>query len=190
MNTLNEVINEIEVEETESYQPFAVTNLETAAEAQRRITYFNEQMEDIDKIVAQQIKPFLDKVEKIKEWGEQAKKEHEEKVSSYTTQLEFFMREEIKKQIESGKKPKKTISLPYGKISLKKQQPEFVKDEEKLLEYAKKVGLFKSKETTDWATLKGKCEVSNGHLVDKETGEVIPGVTVTDRDDKFEIKLD
>jgi hypothetical protein len=191
MNTLREVINEIEVEEQEvSFQPFTVTDLESAAEAQRRIAYFRDQMENIDKIVEQQIKPFMDKIEKIKDWGEQAKKEFHDKESSYAAHLEMFMREEIRKQVESGKKPKKTISLPYGKISLKKQQPEFAKDEDVLLNYAKQVGLYKTKESTDWSELKKKCEVVNGYLVDKETGEVIPGVTVTERDDKFELKMD
>jgi HD superfamily phosphodiesterase len=191
MNTLNQVVEEITGEEKQiAFRTFAVKDLETAAEAGRRISFFNEQMENIDQIVEAQIKPFLEKIEKIKAWGEEAKKEYEEKQSFYANQLEFFIREEVKKQQEAGKKPKKTISLPYGKIALKKQQPEFQKDEEALMEYAKQTGYIKVKESTDWATLKKQCEVINGHLVDKETGEVVPGVSVKERDDKFELKLD
>lgn len=187
---LDEVLVEVNQEEEEVVkQPFMVEDLETAAEAQRRISYFHDRMTEIDGIVEKQIEPFLKKIEKIREWGEQAKEEYVSKVSHYEALLEVFMRQEVEKQLEAGKKPKKTINLPYGKIALKKQQPEFQRDEEVLFEYAKQTGFIRVKESTDWAELKKKCQVHDGKLID-ENGEVVPGVVVVEREDKFEVKLE
>lgn len=190
-NTLNieKAVNEMVEQEKEQFEAFAVADLETAAEAMRRVMYFNEQQEAVDRIIEQQIVPFMEKIEKIKAWGAEAKKEHVERENYYKMLLEQYTRNQIAEQEAAGKKPKKTVSLPYGKISLKKQQPEFIKDEEALLEFAKSSGFVKVKETTDWAELKKSCKVYNGMLVD-EDGEVVPGVKVVEKDDKFELKLD
>jgi hypothetical protein len=189
MKPLETVLEEMnENEELDFQQVFAVTDLETATEANRRISYFEERKQEIDSIIEKQIAPFLEKIEKIKAWGEEAKKEHIEKQAHYTNHLEMYLREEIKKQIAAGKKPKKTISLPYGKISLTKQQPEFKKDDAALLEYAKENGFVKVKESLDWETIKKQAQVHEGSLID-ENGIVVPGVKVVERGEKFDLKL-
>lgn len=190
MKPLEAVLTEIEEQEQEVvFQPFIVKDLETAAEAQRRIAHFVDKKKEIDSIIESQIAPFMAKIEKIKEWGEQAKQEFEEKESYYANQLEFFLREEVAKQVESGKKPKKSIKLPYGKITLKAQQPEFIRNEDELLEYAKTSGFVKVKESADWAEIKKSCVVADGKLYDSN-GEAVPGVMVIERGEKFELKLD
>jgi hypothetical protein len=190
MKPLEYVLDEMNEQEEEiAKQPFLVTDLDSAAEAQRRITYFNERMTEIDEITEKQIAPFLAKIEKIREWGGQAKREYIDKALNYEVLLESYIRNEITKQVDAGKKPKKSIKLPYGTIALKKQQPEFQKDEVMLLEYAKSEGFVKVKESTDWAELKKKCEVHEGRLID-DNGQVVPGVSVVEREDRFELKLD
>lgn len=187
---LENVLSEIEEQESLDFQEvFAVVDLETAAEAQRRIAWYEEKKKEADTIIEQQIAPFLARIEKIKEWGRQSKDGFEERQAYYSNLLEQFMKAEIEKQIELGKKPKKSLSLPYGKISLKKQQPEFLRDEATLLEYAKEIGFVKVKETADWAAIKKSCAVVDGKLWDMN-GEAVPGVTVIEKEEKFEIKLD
>lgn len=191
MIPLEKVLDEMEqAEEQEVQQSFSVVDLESAAEAQRRIAYFEEKKMEIDSIIEKQIAPFLEKIEKIKSWGEQAKVEFIDKQAHYSSQLELYLREEVAKQLDSGKKAKKTIKLPYGKISLKAQQPKYDKNDDELLEFAKSVGFFKVKEETKWAELKKNCEVKAGKLIYTETGEIVPGVTVIEQDEKFECKLD
>lgn len=186
---LEDVLAHINEQEEEVVKaPFVVNNLETAAEATRRITYFHERMTELDSIMEKQIAPFLEKIELIKNWNSEAKQEYLDKVEHYSILLELFMRKEVEAQEQSGKKPKKSINLPYGKIALKKQQPEFEKDEDILFNYAKERELVRTKESTDWATLKKECTVVNGRLVDPN-GEIVPGVIVMERDDKFEVKL-
>jgi hypothetical protein len=187
---LETMLEEMEqLEEQQVQQVFAVTDLETAAEAQRRIAYFEERKQEIDSIIEHQIAPFLAKIEKIKKWGQQAKVEFDEKQAHYTNHLEMYLRQEVAKQMESGKKPKKTIALPYGKISLKKQQPKFEKNELELFTYAKDAGLIRVKEETDWAELKKNCVIADGKMYDTN-GEQVPGVVVIELEEKFEIKLE
>lgn len=188
MKPLEQVLVELEQIE-EQQEVVTVTDLESAAEAQRRIAYFEERKTEIDAIIEKQIAPFLEKIEKIKAWGEQAKVEFIDKQAHYSNHLEQYLRAEIQKQVDAGKKAKKTIKLPYGKISLKAQQPEFQKNEEELLPYAKGAGFAKMKWSVEWNELKKACQVVDGKLVD-ENGEFVPGVTVIDRDEKFECKLE
>jgi hypothetical protein len=190
MTKLEAVLNEIEEQEAlEVQQAFVVVDMDTAVEAQRRVAWFEEKQREVDAIIEKQIAPFLAKIEKIKAWGEQAKAEHEEKRVHYTNLLEQYMRNEVAKQMELGKKPKKTLSLPYGKISLKKQQPEFVRDEATLLEYARSAGFVKVKETADWSAIKKNGVVADGKLYDSTSGELIPGIEVIDREEKFTVEL-
>jgi hypothetical protein len=189
-NSLENVLLQLEQnEEQEVQNVFAVVDLETAAEASRRIAYFEEKKVEIDAIIEKQIAPFLLKIEKIKEWGQQAKVEFDEKQASYAMRLEMYLREEVAKQLEAGKKPKKSIALPYGKIALKAQQPKFERNESELLFYAKEAGYTRVKEETDWAELKKNCVVAGGKLYDMN-GEQVPGVVVIEQPEKFEIKLD
>ncbi|WHY76102.1 host-nuclease inhibitor Gam family protein [Neobacillus sp. WH10] len=190
MVPLENVLVELEEQEVQELQNvFAVVDLETAAEAQRRIVYFEDRKTEIDSIIEKQIAPFLLKIEKIKEWGEQAKIEFNEKQVHYSNHLEHYLRQEVAKQLETGKKPKKTIALPYGKISLKSQQPKFEKDESELFQYAKENGFIRVKEETNWAELKKKCVVADGKLYDTN-GEQVPGVVVVEQPEKFELKME
>lgn len=189
MIPLENVLTDLEEQEQQENQNlFLVVDLETAAEAQRRIAYFEERKQEIDAIIEKQIAPFLLKIEKIKEWGEQAKVEFDEKQAHYTNYLEMYLRQEVAKQLEAGKKPKKTIELPYGKISLKAQQPKFEKNEQELFQYAKESGFIRVKEETDWNELKKACVVAGGKLYDTN-GEQVPGVVVVEQPEKFELKL-
>lgn len=190
MNSLENVLLQLEEQEQQEVQNvFAVIDLETAAEAQRRIAYFEEKKAEINSIIEKQIAPFLLKIEKIKEWGEQAKVEFDEKQTHYSNHLEMFLRQEVAKQLEAGKKPKKTISLPYGKIALKAQQPKFEKNEAELFQYAKESGFIRVKEETNWAELKKACVVAGGKMYDFD-GVEVPGVTVIEQPEKFELKME
>ena len=188
MNPFESKIEELNQEEELNFrQVFAVTDLESAAEATRRISFFEDKKAEIDEVVKNQLEPLLEKIEKIKEWGEAAKKEYTDKQDHYSSYLEAYLRDEIKKQVDAGKKPKQSISLPFGKISIKKQQPEFIKNEAELMEYAKENGFVKVKKEVDWAAIKKGAHFYEGVMIDSD-GIVVPGIKVIERPDKFEFK--
>jgi len=95
---------------------------------------------------------------------------------------------------EREKDPKvKSIKLPHGVVRFKKQQPEFVRDEPKLIEWAKesqRLDLIKLQESFNWSELKKNIAVAGGVVFDTDTGEAIEHVKVVEREDKFEVVVD
>lgn len=90
-------------------------------------------------------------------------------------------------------KTQKTYDLPSGKLVLKHQEPKYDTNDEELVPWLKKnkmPELVKVKESADWANLKKQLKVSpDGTAMVTEDGEVVPGVTVTQREDKFTVTL-
>ncbi|NPC90991.1 hypothetical protein HOO54_23745 [Bacillus sp. WMMC1349] len=181
------LIDQVE-EEEKDYEVFEVTDLESAAEAQRRITYFKGKQSEIDAVAEKQLERLRTQIERVEFWRDESKKPYVERENFYIHRLERYMREEVRRQIESGKKPYKSINLPYGKIKLTKQQPEYQRNETDLLKYAETKGLVKIKKDVDWASIKKKSSVFGDKLIDAD-GEIISGVTVVDREDKFTVEV-
>lgn len=175
-------------QEEEGPEIFEVHDLETATEAQRRVAYFKRKQAEIDAVADKQMDRLVMQMEKVKLWREDEKKEYVERENFYKHRLERYIREEVRKMQENGKKPKKTIKLPYGTIKLVKQQPEYQRNENDLLEYAESKGFVRVKKDVDWAAIKNKAKVFGDKLIDAD-GELIPGVTVVDREDKFTVEV-
>ena len=79
--------------------------------------------------------------------------------------------------------------LLSGKLVWKKQQPMYERDEAKLLAWAETTApeLVKVKKEVSWADLKKQADVSGDKLL--LDGEIIPGVTVVEREDVFEVQV-
>ena len=97
----------------------------------------------------------------------------------------YFMKKEHKKT-----KTEESVTLPLGKLMLKAQEPEFKRDDEKVIEWLKKtpetLRYVKVKEELDWSALKADTTVVGNAIVNTD-GEVIPGVEVVEREPKFTI---
>jgi len=88
-------------------------------------------------------------------------------------------------------KTQESYQLPSGKLVLKKQAPDFERDDELILAWLKandEDQYVKTKETIDWSELKKTLTIV-GEQVAGETGEIIPGITVTERPDKFVVEV-
>ena len=79
--------------------------------------------------------------------------------------------------------------LLSGKLVWKKQQPLYDRDESALLAWAETTApeLVKVKKEVSWADLKKQADVSGDKLL--LDGEIIPGVTVVEREDVFEVQV-
>lgn len=98
---------------------------------------------------------------------------------------------------DAAKKKAKTqisYALRNGKLLIKAQQPKYEVDDATLVPWLKSNGwpeFVKVKETADWATLKKTLEVSpDGTAMMTEDGEIVPGITVTERDPEFQVTTD
>lgn len=77
---------------------------------------------------------------------------------------------------------------PLGKLMLKKQNPEYKRDDKATIDWLKNTpdgGRFiKVKEELDWSSLKAESTVVGNTIVNAD-GEVIPGIEVVEREAKF-----
>ena len=74
---------------------------------------------------------------------------------------------------------------------LKKQAPEFKRDEKTVIDWLKQNGgtdYVKTVESLDWANLKKDSTVVGSSIVNSD-GEIIPGVEVIEREDKFVVEV-
>jgi hypothetical protein len=122
---------------------------------------------------------------------------YQEKIEVYQKQFEnktTFLKEQLRQYFETvphkSTKTQETYKLPSGTLKLKKQNPEYIRDEEKLLEWVKanKLSYVKTKESVDWAELKKELNFVDDKAL-TEDGEIVDGVTVSERPSVFEIEL-
>ena len=79
--------------------------------------------------------------------------------------------------------------LPSGKLVLKQQEPEYEKDDDKVIAWLKANGgqkYIKTKETLDWNALKKSLSII-GETAADEDGQIIPCITVKERPAVFRI---
>ena len=86
-------------------------------------------------------------------------------------------------------KTMKKYKLVSGTLVLKKQQSVYERDEGALLRWAETTApeLVKVKKEVSWSDLKKQADVSGDKLL--LDGEIIPGVTVVEREDVFEVQV-
>jgi hypothetical protein len=105
----------------------------------------------------------------------------------------------LRTYFETAELPKKqtktqqSYQLPSGTLILKKQEPKYDTDDEKLVPWLKanqKTDLIKVKEEANWKELKKQLQnAPDGLSMVTEDGEIVPGITVTPREDKFTVTL-
>lgn len=131
-------------------------------------------------------------IERMQAWLADEEKKADQERGFFEFHLEDYHR-----RLFAENPKEKTIKLPHGELQLRAQQPEFQKDEAVLLTWAKEnrkefvVTPPPPEPKLDWAELKKSLivEVEKGQAFDPETGELIPGLTVIKRPEKFNIKL-
>lgn len=121
---------------------------------------------------------------------EKVNKAADESIAYFTAKLEEYFANVPHK----ATKTQESYTLPGGKLIRKKQQPKFETDDEALVPWLEEnfMGqLVKVKKSADWAALKKICSVTpDGEHVATDEGEIIPGITVTQRPDVFKVEME
>lgn len=117
--------------------------------------------------------------------------EEEEKQADRAREHLDYLLEDYHRRVlaETGQK---TIKLPHGELQIRARQPEYQRDEALLKAWARENRpemLVPREPKLNWTALKKKLQVVGNQVVDKETGEVVPGITVIERPAGFKIKL-
>lgn len=90
-------------------------------------------------------------------------------------------------------KTQESYQLPGGKLVVKKQAPEIQHDDEKILDWLHENSKMPEtyidfRETLKWGELKKVLTVA-GEGMATQDGEMIPGITVTERPDVFKVEV-
>lgn len=114
----------------------------------------------------------------------------DEDVAFFESMLTGYFANRMEEGFTKETKTQISYKLPTGKLMIKHQAPEFEKDEAAVIAWAKQNGgqYVKTKESLDWDKLKKTISVVGENAVTKD-GEVIPGVKVLEREDKFVVEV-
>ena len=122
----------------------------------------------------------------FKERIKRAKEETEERIANYDRSLRVF----FDSVPHEKTKTQESVKLPGAKLVMKKQNPEYKRDDKTVIEWLKANGgdtYIKTKEELDWAGLKANTAVFDGQIVNGD-GEIIPGIEVIEREPKFAVE--
>ncbi|MCC5911418.1 MAG: host-nuclease inhibitor Gam family protein [Clostridiaceae bacterium] len=175
-----EEIEEITEVEGIQRERFTIQTKEEATWALRKLKVLQEGMEEVNHLAAMEI-------ERIEGWRRNENQKKEDSMNFFKGLLEEFLRK------ENGKDPKvKSIKLPYGTFRLKKQQPQYIRDEEELINWAEGEGYFdyiKIKKALNWSALKKDLVTIEGKAIVKDTGEALKAIEIKYPQDKFEVEV-
>lgn len=178
MATLNEYLESQEQTEKES---FVIDDDNRANWALRKIKQYKDEQAQNNALATAEI-------DKIESWNKEENQKAQDSIDFFQGLLAVYAMN--KREADPKFKSQK---LPNGSIKFRKQQPNFIYDDRDLIDSLKKSDrsdLINVKESPDKKEIKKAFKVEDDKLVDPETGEVIGGVTVEHRDDKFEVKTD
>ena len=163
----------------EQQEQFVIDSDQKADWALQKIKENKEKIKEKEKLAEERIN-------QIKDWLEKETGKIEKDIENLK-----YMLYEYGQKLKEQDPDLKTHSLPFGKLKYRKQRPKWqYKDD--LLEYAESnmPDVIKTKKRVDKRKLKKKCEVVDGKVVNAETGEIVEGVEVQERGEKFDIKLE
>jgi hypothetical protein len=160
--------------------PFIVSDDFKAEWTLKRISEDRAETQRMISVCENMINEYQAKIEKLTE-------QHNKRTSYLESQLQRYFNEVPHKET----KTQETYRLPSGTLKLKKPAPEFVRDEEELLRYMESHNyqdFIQVKKSVKWSELKKDLVADGKYAVDKETGQIVQGITVQERDPIFEIE--
>lgn len=160
--------------------------LEAIAEQQAQISAEEKERDTL-------IDYYCQKITRAQDICDKNTQEAKELVAYYTEQLRDYAAEHVTEK-------KRSIPLPSGTLSFRKQSPKFYLDgkefknnDERLIAAVKKIApeyvKVKSEEYTDWAKFKAKLLIVDDGVVFEDTGELIPDMRGKIEPDKFAVIL-
>ena len=169
----------LEEDNTEEKEPFKIKDLNGANWAFRKLKAIEEQEKEIKRLADKEF-------DRINEWLKTELARTDRDKGYFEGLLTAYL------ITEREKDPKFKVSTPYGKVSTRKQQPNFEYDVNKFIDWAidnERADLIKVTKTPIKSEVKKAFEIRDGRLIDPETGEIVDGVEVVDRPDSVIVKV-
>ena len=146
----------------------------------RQINKLKEQKEEINKFVDQELER---QMRLYQQYREDRMHPLDNQIAFYEEALRTFAMNEY------AETNKKTIKLPNGTLSIRKQPPKYIYNDEEVLSFLKENNLndyIRVKEEVNKKDLKKATQINNNNQM-MINGKEVPGVVVVPQDDKFEV---
>jgi hypothetical protein len=118
--------------------------------------------------------------------------EAEEQLERDTGYLQSLLAQYFETVETKRTKTQETYKLPSGTLKKKYPQPQFKRDDEKLVKWLKDRQMneyIKVKEYPDWSNLKKALKLTKDNVLVDENGEIVDGVLVVERPPVFEVEV-
>jgi len=176
-NSLQDFLDQ---QEGVEHEAFTVKDDKAANWALRKMKHLQGQQEANNQLAQ-------DEVDKIQAWNKEANDRLQRDIDYFQSLLANYAME--KRQED----PKfKKLELPNGKISFRKQQPQWDYDKKSIVNTLEESGLtdlIRVKKEPDATKIKKMLQIVNGQVINPETGEIVPGIRVIDREDAFKVEV-
>ena len=169
---MSELKNEI-LEEEEEVQDVAVLDDASAEILMRRIKDADDEYGRMEAWYKTQLKRMKEKHDGVVAWAKGCLRQYFDLVPKHET------------------KTQSSYQTPSGKMIMKQLGPTFDVDDAVLVPWLEENGLeeyIKVEKTANWAALKKVLNIT-GTTVATEDGEIVPGVTVTEREPDFQVVI-
>ena len=178
-------MSELRNEEVQEREPFIVDNDMKAEWCLNKIRRIRAEQEREKEELKRQMRFYEDQMELVDREADQDAAYFESSLKAY---FESRKEEGFTKTTKTGNQT--SYKLPTGKLILKKQEPEYKHDDAILVPWLKQNApqFIKIEEKASWKELKETVTVVNGGVATSE-GEMVPGVTATERPDKFMVEV-
>ena len=127
-------------------------------------------------------------IERWKRWAEEDGAQDRKEEAWLRSQIALF----ASRWIAEGHTRGKTVSTPSGRVELHAQPPLYQRDDAPLTEWAVANGFLRQPRipdpVVDWEGIK-RATVRHGDRLMLPGGEIVPGVTVADREDSVTVTL-
>ena len=154
----------------EERERFKIESKDQAAWALRKMSRIKAEIEENNRVAQAEI-------DLIVSWRDEENEKLERSISFFESLLhEFFL------QLRESDPKLKTMKLPHGTLKMRAQQPQYEYDEEILLSWAKE-------NLPEAVVIKESVAKTPVKKHIQETGELVPGVTITERPEKFAVEV-
>jgi gas vesicle protein len=164
---------------------FVVDDDNKATWCLRKIKHFKSKQEKNQELAEEQISEIEKEIKEVKEWLEAENSKLENSIEFMKSKLYLYAQ-----QLREDNPDLKTHKLPFGQLQFRTQRPKWKYDNDRLLDFAEKKyqELIKVKKSVDKRELKSKAKIVGGRVIIEKTGELVEGVEVVERGEKFKVK--
>jgi hypothetical protein len=164
----------------DEHTPFVCQTLDQAIWASERLAELKHKQDEIQATAEVRIA-------RLKEWATSEAGKLDNSINYFTVLLAHYMAE------QNAANPKtKSVTLPDAVLKLRKQPDQYDREDAVLMPWVTVYAqdMVKVSTSVDWASLKKHIAVmADGTAIYKDTGDVIPGVTVTEGIVSFSVDI-